>query len=262
MENNLQNINKPLTLDSREVAKMINIRHSDLLEKIKCYCEILTNGKFRSLEFFIRSNYIDSKNETRPCFLITKKGCDMIANKLTGQKGVIFTATYVNKFYAMEQVLQQPQQDSYMIENPIKRAERWIQEQKERQNLELENKQKEQVIGELKPKADYVDKILKSTDLVTITQIAKDYGYSGKKMNKVLHNLGVQFKQSGQWLLYTEIHDKGYTNSETVKIIHSDGRPGVKMNTKWTQKGRLFLYGLLKEHGILPVIERAEEDAS
>lgn len=119
----------------------------------------------------------------------------------------------------------------------------------------LVQKQK-QIIGELKPKADYMDRILKNKGLVTITQIAKDYGMSGQAMNKLLHDLGVQYKQSGQWLLYREHHGKGYTHSETVEIIRSDGREDVKMNTKWTQKGRLFLYELLKENGVLPVIEK------
>lgn len=127
-----------------------------------------------------------------------------------------------------------------------------------KEERELSQKQR-QIIGELKPKADYVDKILKNKGLVTITQIAKDYGMSGQQMNNLLHDLGIQYKQSGQWLLYREYHDKGYTHSETVDITRSDGRADVKMNTKWTQKGRLFLYDLLKIDGILPVIERGAQ---
>lgn len=122
--------------------------------------------------------------------------------------------------------------------------------------LSLVTKKQEQVIGELKPKADYVDSILKNPGLVTITQIAKDYGMSGSSLNKKLNELGVQYKQSDQWLLYRKYQDKGYTFSETMEIVRSDGRPDVKMNTKWTQKGRLFLYELLKENSILPSIEK------
>ncbi|WP_291637958.1 phage antirepressor KilAC domain-containing protein [Clostridium sp.] len=129
-------------------------------------------------------------------------------------------------------------------------------EREEKQGLQLENKQKDQIIGELKPKADYMDSILRNKGLVTITQIAKDYGMSGNKMNELLHKLNVQYKQSGQWLLYIKYHDKGYTHSETVDIIRSNGMEDVKMNTKWTQKGRLFLYDLLKEHEVLPIIEQ------
>jgi anti-repressor protein len=116
----------------------------------------------------------------------------------------------------------------------------------------------EQQVHELKPKADYTDIILKNKGLVTITQIAKDYGMSAKEMNDILHDLKIQYKQSGQWLLYSRYHDKGYTHSETVDIVRKDGTPDIKMNTKWTQKGRLFIYDLLKKNGILPVIERNE----
>ena len=123
-------------------------------------------------------------------------------------------------------------------------------------NLKLDNKIKDQRIGELKPKADYVDAILKNKSLVTITQISKDYGLTGTAMNNKLHELGIQYKQSEQWLLYKAYQDKGYTFSETIDIVRSDGRPDIKMNTKWTQKGRLFLYELLKENSILPSIEK------
>lgn len=122
--------------------------------------------------------------------------------------------------------------------------------------LETENAQHKQIIGELKPRADYTDKILNNKSLVTITQIAKDYGMSGKKMNILLHDLGVQYKQSGQWLLYSKHHEKGFTHSKTIKIVRADGTPDTIMETKWTQKGRLFIYDLLKSNGILPLIEQ------
>lgn len=124
--------------------------------------------------------------------------------------------------------------------------------------LETENAQQKQIIGELQPKATYLDTILNNPGLVTITQISKDYGMSGKAMNKLLHDLGVQYKQSGQWLLYSKYHNAGYTHSHTVQITHSDGSKSVKMETKWTQKGRLFLYELLKRNGHQPLIEQPQ----
>lgn len=130
------------------------------------------------------------------------------------------------------------------------------EKQKHIEELTKEVNVKNQVIGELKPKADYTDKILQNKGLVTITQIAKDYGMTGAEMNAKLHELGIQFKQSGQWLLYSRYHGLGYTHSETVDIVRTNGRPDVKMNTKWTQKGRLFLYNKLKENEILPMIEK------
>ncbi len=124
--------------------------------------------------------------------------------------------------------------------------------------LRLENEQQRQIIGELKPSADYADRILQNKGLVTITQIAKDYGMSGSAMNRMLATFEVQYKQSGQWLLYRKYHNKGYTHSETIDITRSDGRPDIVMETKWTQKGRLFIYELLKREGILPIIEKQQ----
>lgn len=138
----------------------------------------------------------------------------------------------------------------------IKLATELKEEKAARKTAELEVAQKSQIINELKPKADYTDRILQSKSLVTITQIAKDYGMSGAAMNELLHELKVIYKLGRQWLLYSKYQAKGYTHSETIDFKHKDGRPDVAMNTKWTQKGRLFLYELLKKHDVLPVIEQ------
>lgn len=122
--------------------------------------------------------------------------------------------------------------------------------------LQLETTQQKQIIGELKPKADYTDMILKNKSLMPITSIAKDYGMSAKSFNVLLHDFNIQYKQGNQWFLYAKYHGKGYTHSETVPIIRKNGMVDVTMNTKWTQKGRLFLYNLLKENAILPTIEK------
>lgn len=126
---------------------------------------------------------------------------------------------------------------------------------------DLKNERKEklmlaQQVTELKPKADYTDLILSNKTLVTITFIAKDYGMSGLAMNKLLHDLGVQYSQSGVWLLYAKHQTKGWTQSETTEVVRKDGTKKLVMNTKWTQKGRLGLYELLKDNGYLPLIER------
>lgn len=141
----------------------------------------------------------------------------------------------------------------------IKLATELKKEQEQNKQLTETCSQQQQVIGELKPKADYVDKILKSNSLVTITQIAKDYGMSGQGMNKVLHDLHIIYNCNKQWLLYSQHQAKGYTFSETVDIPREDGTTKVVMNTKWTQKGRLFLYETLKKRNLLPLIERKEQ---
>lgn len=109
--NNLKIINKDgqLLADSREVAEMTNARHADLLDKIAGYIKHLENGKFRSQDFFIQSSYkVDGNNKTYDCYLLTRKGCDMVANKMTGEKGVLFTAAYVTQFDEMERQLLNP----------------------------------------------------------------------------------------------------------------------------------------------------------
>jgi prophage antirepressor-like protein len=121
--------------------------------------------------------------------------------------------------------------------------------------LELENAKNRQMIGELKPKASYYDLILQNKSVVPITVIAKDYGMSGRALNKLLHDLGVQYKMHGTWLLYQNYADMGYTQSKT----HAIDADRNKMHTYWTQKGRLFLYDLLKnERNLLPLVERQE----
>ena len=114
----------------------------------------------------------------------------------------------------------------------------------------------EQTIKTLQPKADYYDLIINNPSLVTTTQIAKDYGMAAKSFNALLHKLKVQYKKSEQWLLYCKYQDKGYVSSETLSIKRKDNTTYNKMLTKWTQSGRLFLYNLLKDNNILPVIER------
>lgn len=117
--------------------------------------------------------------------------------------------------------------------------------------------EQQQIITELQPKANYVDMILQSKSLVTITQIAKDYGMSGRKLNKILKELKIQYKVGGQWVLYSKYQNGGYVHSRTIDITRTDGRADVTMQTEWTQKGRLFLYEELKKHGYVPVIEQA-----
>ena len=255
---NLQKL--PPTLDSREVAKMVGMRHADLMRNIDHYIEVMgQNAKLRSDDFFIKQTYTAGTGKQYKRYDITKQGCEMVANKLTGEKGILFTAEYVKRFNEMEQADAAAARDSYMIEDPIARAQAWIRERQQYNDAITEVEKSKQLIGELKPKADYTDRILNSKSLVSITQIAKDYGMSGKAMNGKLHELGIIYKLGSQWLLYSRYQAKGYTHSETVDITHSDGRADVVMNTKWTQKGRLFLYQHLKKHGILPVIEQNQQ---
>lgn len=162
--------------------------------------------------------------------------------------------------YATEQTLEAMLNDPQTMITTLQKLK---EEQEARKALETKlNEEKEvrliaeQRIEELQPKADYTDKILQNKSLVTITQIAKDYGMSGKGMNAKLHELGIQYKQGKTWLLYSKHQKKGWTQSETNVVIDRYGMEKAVMTTKWTQKGRLALYEILKEKGIIPLIEQ------
>ncbi|MDE5946523.1 MAG: Rha family transcriptional regulator [Oscillospiraceae bacterium] len=115
----LINFNGIETVDSRQVAEVVEKEHSKLLRDIRTYCDYLNEAKIGLVDFFIESIYTDSKGEERPCYLCTRKGCEMIANKLTGQKGVAFTALYINAFHEMEEHIKQTER----IKNKAKTLE-------------------------------------------------------------------------------------------------------------------------------------------
>lgn len=152
-----------------------------------------------------------------------------------------------------------------VAQNTIKRREERIkslqtENNSQRKVIETQNEQiaeMSKTIIEQNKKVSYLDKILESKETMTVTQIAQDYGMSARKLNKVIRDLGVQRKVNGQWILYAKYISKGYVNSKSVTIAKNDGFTDVKLNTEWTQHGRLFLYYELKEKlNLLPVIER------
>lgn len=158
--------------------------------------------------------------------------------------------------YAPDELLNNP---DLVIQAMTKLKEERLKTEKlqaEKEMLALENKAKEQVINELRPKLNYLDVILGSKNLLNITQIAKDYGMSGVTMNKILEGLNIQYKQRDQWLLYSKYQSMAYTSSETVSYYDTRGQLQTRLATKWTQKGRLFLYEILKKNGTVPTIEK------
>lgn len=135
----------------------------------------------------------------------------------------------------------------------IKLANKLKEEKDKNLKLETTVAVQNQQLQELQPKATYYDLVLQNKSLISITKIAKDFGLSGKKLNQILKNKKVQYKQGNTWILYSEYADRGYTHSKTVDV---DGGEKSVLHTNWTQKGRLFIYELLKGMGIKPVVER------
>lgn len=235
-----------LVVSSRVVAEEIGREHAKVIRGIE---QLLTNPNVASL--IIESQYKDKKGEHRKEYLLTKDGFTLYMFNIQGHND--FKMAYINKFNEMENQLKSK---TPALMNRRELLLMALEQEEENEQLRLDKEIAKQQINELKPKADYYDLILKSKKLLTIGQIAKDYGMSAPAMNKLLHDLKVQYKQSGQWLLYAKHQDKGYTSSETHEYKKSDGTVDFNLHTKWTQKGRIFLYELLKRDDILPMIER------
>ena len=133
-------------------------------------------------------------------------------------------------------------------------------EREQRIALQEENAVQKQQLVEIKPKASYYDTVLNCTDVVSVTVIAKDYGKSAQWLNEYLNEKGIQYKQGGKiWILYQKYAEMGLTSTKTHAYPGSDGEIHTKVHTYWTQKGRLFIYDLLKADGILPTMEREDE---
>lgn len=136
-----------------------------------------------------------------------------------------------------------------------------LKEEREKNRLlEQTTAVQKQQIAEMKPKASYYDVVLNCKDLISTSTVAKDYGKSAIWMNRYLHEKGVQFKKGEIWLLYQKYAEKGYTNTKTHSYSANDGTIHTKPHTYWTQKGRLFVYELLKADGILPTMEQEDSD--
>lgn len=250
----MNNLQEKDTFTSLELTELINqyreqegnrkeLQHYDFLKIVRDeFEEEINQGNISVVD------YKDKKGESRPMFILNLSQSRQVLvreSKFVRKSVIAYIDQLENKL-----ANQLPKDYPSALRALADKAE-------ETQRLQLANKVKDQQIAELKPKADYLDRILKSKGLMNITQIAKDYGMSAYALNNILHSLKVQYKQSEQWLLYSKYHSKGYTHSETIPIIKSNGINDTKIHTKWTQKGRLFLYDLLKENGYLPIIEQS-----
>lgn len=249
----IEKVNGTLVTTSNRVAEELEVRHDHLLNKIDTYISKFSSPE-TSGQFYIPSEYKTLDGRAIRNYLITEKG---IAQLIGGYSAAVSKAfdlnvAYINEFEKMRNIL-----TGGKVPSNFKEALKLALEQEEKlELLRLDNKIKEQQIAELKPKADYHDLILQCPELLSVTEISKDYGMGAKTLNKLLHKLGVQYNQSGIWFLYSKYQDKGYTQTKTYVYNKLDGTQGTSVQTYWTQKGRLFLYDLLKRNEILPMIEQ------
>ena len=196
--------------------------------------------------------YTDSKGEKRPEYQLDKREVLYVATKWNDET----RAKLILRWEELEKKQLQKSLPGTFAEALRAYADEVERNEKLKGEIEVKNV----LIAEYEPKVTYYDQILASTDTITVTQIAKDYGMTAQELNKLLHENKIQFKQSGQWILYKEYAKLGYTKSHTTPITYKDGRKGDQLHTRWTQKGRLFLYELLKQKGHLPLIEQEDNN--
>lgn len=130
------------------------------------------------------------------------------------------------------------------------------EERKKNATLRAENETQRQLIADYTPRMEYLDSILSSVGTLTTSQIAADYGMSAIRLNQILHDEGIQHCVNGQWILYRRHMGKGYTKSETIHFLRSSGMPDAKLNTRWTQKGRLLIHEILTKRGIQAAMDK------
>ena len=202
-----------------------------------------------------KNNFIDESNLYKCIFQSDKPEAEAITEWVTGE---VLPTIRKTGMYITDNVW------DTIINDPEKLGEVLInygKVKKEKELLEEENQIQKQLIAEYKPIKEYVDTILSSEDTMTTTQIAADYGFSAYELNKTLNEQRVVRKVGGQWILYIEHMNKGYTKSETMTVKKKDGTDKVVANTKWTQKGRLFIHNLLENLGIKANMDREKEGA-
>jgi RsfA family transcription factor len=200
------------------------------------------------------TNFVERPN-SQGLIVLTESGYLMLVKSFTDDLAWEVQKKLVKTYFRVKEVAS-TQLHSYMIVDPIERAKAWIKEQEEKKHLETSKLLLEQQVADLVPKMTYLDTILESKDSIIVSQISADYGLSAKALNKILHEEEVQYKRNDQWLLYSEHTGQGYTESRTIPFIKPNGDQGSSIQTRWTQKGRLFIHNILSNKGIKPLMDR------
>lgn len=248
------------TMSSLEIAKLTGKPHNDVMKairKMEPAWEKVHQGNFSLM--FHEVEIANGAKRKDPYYELTKTECLYVATKFNDEA----RAKLVIRWEELEQkqranMLQLPD-----FTDPAEAAMAWAKEYREKKVLAIENKKLEEENiqlaaenQELKHDKNYLDLIMRSKALLTVSQIAQDYGMSGKALNKKLADMGIQYSINGQWILYAKYKDCGYVSSRSIDITRADGRPDVVLHTEWTQAGRKFLYEELKKQGIIPMLER------
>lgn len=230
--------------DSRQVAEMIGKDHAMLMRSIRNYEEILATAKLQAPDFFSKSSYLDNQGKLRPCYKLTRKGCDMVANKLTGAKGILFTAEYVTRFEEMEKQLQ-TQSQLPNFNDPVASARAWADAMEAKQKALLELK-------EAQPKIEFAEAIQASNESISVSTFAKILKQNGidtgeRRLYEYLRNHGYLCSSTKQHNLPRQLYmEKGYFEVDT-KVFKTPWTTKYTHIPKITPKGQeYFLNHFLK----------------
>ncbi|WP_201308284.1 Rha family transcriptional regulator [Companilactobacillus farciminis] len=220
---------------SLQVAETFNKNHRDVLRAV----DDLKEGVAQNwADLFYEDTYTHPQNKQQYRIIyMNRDGFTLLAMGFTGKKAMKFKLKYIEAFNKMESHIKT---GGFKVPSTMAEALRLAADQQEQ-------------IETMKPKVNYFDQIMASKSLMITTTIAKDYGMSAKAFNDLLKKLKIQYKLGGIWYLYSKYQDNGWVSSST-RII--DNKP--RIITKWTQKGRVGLYNLLKAHDIVPMIEKLD----
>jgi len=244
-------LRESLTIDTRDISdfteiphyvvlrKLDGIKNKDGITKFSGIVEVLREAKISVDKYFVESMYVDAKGEKRKCYLCTRIGCDLLANKFNGQKGIIFTAKYVDMFNKMEKTLRHNKY-SYLIDDPIERAKKWIAEEEERK--ELRNN-----VSKSKSKVIFADAVCSSNSSILVNELAKilkqnGVNIGGLRLFDYLRENGYLVKRKGsEYNLPTQksMDLKIFQIKETI-INHGDGKVTISKTTKITGKGQKY----------------------
>lgn len=230
------------TINSKEVAEMMETRHDNLMRKIEGINKDFNQHKIEVVDYWFESSYVDKKGEERKCYEVTKMGCEFLAHKSTGSKGNIFTAKYMQRFNEMEKELQQIQVASYMIADPIERAKKWIEEETIRQ-------EQAKLLENQKPKVEVYDTFIEKEHTLGFRELKKeiisatDLDIKEEKFKEVLRALNLITSKKVKATSYAVRN--GYAVTKDV-----DTNTGTRTQDRFTMSARDLVLDYINENDI------------
>ncbi|GET09055.1 hypothetical protein SY111_16790 [Ligilactobacillus agilis] len=224
---------------SLKVAEVFEKEHRNVMQSIKN----LTAENSATRKMFVEDSYLNSRNQSFPMFYMDRDGFTLLAMGFTGSKAMEFKLKYIEAFNRMEQALKEQQATPFKLPQTYSEA-----------LYELAEKAKQ--IEALEPRAKKYDRYLSSKGLITTTEVAKEYGMSGRELNEFLHGKGIIYKRGDKWFVYQKYANDALAGYE-IYMPRDDKE--VRRTLKWTTKGVQFIRDLLDAEGIKPVLERPQQ---